>query len=235
MWLFFSAYSLRFIVGWWMALADDVLWTYPRHLPRRPSDGAAGKQETASSLSKHHSESIFLVSWSTQGAGEEKPHPTWSLSPLTHVVREPWPTAVQTRAHYLWSIYRCLSTARSCHQSEVLSCLTLPSALLPSEESPGRGLGGNRQSQDLPLSAPFCQNVVKQQGSIFHSTQLSIFFGDERFSWVYPDPMMNSWRRAACLPDTVDIDMIEKYTSVFSQATVICRLLVCFWLSLSNW
>lgn len=180
MWLFFSTYSLRFIVSWWMALADNVLWTYPWHLPRRPSCGAAGQQETTSSLSKHHGESKLLVFWSTQGAGEEKPHPTWSLSPPTHVVRDPWPTTVQARTYYLWSIHRCLSPARNCPQPEVLSCLTLPSALLPSEESPGRGLGGNCQSQDLPLSAPFCQNVVKQRGSIFHSTQLSIFFGDER-------------------------------------------------------
>ena len=128
----------------------------------------------------------LLASWSTQGSGEEKPQPTWPLSSPTHVVREPWLTGVKTRIHYLWSIHRCLSPTGNCHQSEVVSCLTLPSPLLQSEESPGWGLGGNRQSQDLPLSAPFCQNVVKQRGSIFHSTQLSIFLEDERT--IHLDP-----------------------------------------------
>ena len=198
MWFFFSACSWRFVVSWWMALADNVLWTYLWHLPRRSSYGAAGQQEATSSLSKHHVSQCLLASWSTQGSGEEKPQPTWSLSSPTHVVREPWPTAVKTRIHYLWSIHRSLSPTGNCHQSEVLSRLTLPSPLLPSEESPGWGLGGNRQSQDLPVSAPFCQNVVKQQGSIFHSTQLSIFLEDERT--IHLDPW---WTREEELHGTL--------------------------------
>lgn len=170
----------------------------------------ASRKLTAHCLSTTVSQCL-LASWSTQGSGEEEPHPTWSLFSPTHVVRKRWPTAVKTRIHYLWSMHRCLSPTGNGHQSEVLSCLTLPSPLLPSEESSGWGLGGNRQSQDLPLSAPFCQNVVKQRGSIFHSTQLSIFLEDERTVQLSTaGSVMNSWGRAAWLPDTVDIDMIEK-------------------------
>ena len=186
MWFFFSASSLRFVVSWWMALADNVLWTYLWHLPRRSSYGAAGQQEATSSLSKHHGESMppgLLV--------DSKPRRREAPAHLVTVFsyacgQEPWLTTVKTRIHYLWSIHRCLSPTGNCHQSEVLSCLTLPSPVLQSEESPGWGLGGNRQSQDLPLSVPFCQNVVKQWGSIFHSTQLSIFLEDERTTHLDP-------------------------------------------------
>lgn len=105
----------------------------------------------------------LLASWSTQGSGQEEPHPTWSLFSPTHVVRKPWPTAVKTKIHYLWSIQMSQSY-RERSQSWVLF---LPDSALSSStewEVLDGDWGGNRQSQDLPLSAPFCQNVVETVG-----------------------------------------------------------------------
>ncbi|KAM7228686.1 hypothetical protein CapIbe_019974 [Capra ibex] len=54
------------LVSGWMALADNVLWTYLWHLPRRSSYEAAGQQEAASSLSKHHVKQRGSIFHSTQ-------------------------------------------------------------------------------------------------------------------------------------------------------------------------
>lgn len=179
----------------------------------------------------------LLASWSTQGSGQEEPHPTWSLFSPTHVVRKPWPTAVKTRIHYLWSIHRCLSPTGNGHQSEVLF---LPDSALSSSTEWGKFWMGIGRESSVPGLASLCSILSKCSETVgvhlpLHTAEYLPWRwknSSTEYSWIRDELVKKS-----CMAPWHSGHWHDKRNRhlFFPQATVICGLLVCFLLSFSNW
>lgn len=198
---FFSTYSLRFIVSWWMAWADNIIWKSQCHLPLRSDYGAAGRQGAVSSLSKH--QEWVYASWSP---GQLQAQEKRRLIPLGHcLLLHMWsgnPDKTQWKQvfHYLWWIHRYIQS----HQG--LSSIwgsQMPASAFPTEWGKS-WTQARRESLVLGLAflssiLPECRNTSDPSSTT--QRWVSSLEIKEQFNWINLDPLMNSRRGVAQLPE----------------------------------